>query len=145
MSETERVVAILGGGQALGRRAPKTEFDLIALVRKGVPYRALASAKAALEVSNDDLSKFLNLKKRTLARRRGEERLTADESERLVRLARVAARAEEVLGDRPAALRWIRKPNRALGGASPIELLDTDLGLDAVLNVLGRIEHGVFS
>jgi putative toxin-antitoxin system antitoxin component (TIGR02293 family) len=145
VSETERVVAILGGGQALGRTAPKTEFDLIALVRKGVPYRALASAKAALEVSNDDLSRYLRLKKRTLARRRGEQRLTADESERLVRLARVAARAEEVLGDRAAALRWIRKPNRALGGGVPIELLDTDLGLDAVLNILGRIEHGVYS
>lgn len=145
MSETERVVAILGGGQALGWAAPKTEFELIALVRKGLPYRALANAKAALEVSNDDLARFLHLKKRTLARRRRERRLTADESERLVRLARVAARAEEVLADRPSALRWIRKPNRALGHVPPIELLDTDLGLDAVLNVLGRIEHGVFS
>ncbi len=145
MSETERVVAILGGGRTLGRTPPKTEFDLIALVRKGVPYRALANAKAALEVSNDDLSRFLHLRKRTLARRRGEERLTANESERLVRLARVAARAEEVLGDRGSALRWIRKPNRALGSAPPIELLDTDLGLEAVLGILGRIEHGVFS
>lgn len=145
MSETERVVTILGGGRALGRATPKTEFDLIALVRRGVPYRSLASAKAALEVSNDDLSRFLHLKKRTLARRRGEQRLTADESERLVRLARVAARAEEVLGGRAAALRWIRKPNRALGEVPPFELLDTDLGLDAVLAVLGRIEHGVFS
>jgi len=145
VSETERVVAILGGGQALGRAAPKTEFELIALVRKGVPYRALAKAKIALEVTTDDLSRFLHLKKRTLARRRGEQRLTADESERLVRLARVAARAEEVLGDRGSALRWIRKPNRALGNVPPIELLDTDLGLEAVLNTLGRIEHGVFS
>ena len=50
-----------------------------------------------------------------------------------------------MLGDRASAPRWIRKPNRALGGGSPIELLDLDLGLDAVLNVLGRIEHGVFS
>jgi putative toxin-antitoxin system antitoxin component (TIGR02293 family) len=145
MSDTARVVAILGGGRAFGRTAPRTAFDLIALVRRGLSYRALASAKEALDVSNDDLSRFLHLKKRTLARRRGENRLTADESERLVRLARVAARAEEVLGDRAAALRWIRKPNRALGGVSPIALLDTDLGLDAVLDVLGRIEHGVFS
>ncbi len=145
VSETERVVAILGGGQALGRSTPKTEFELIALVRRGVPYRALAKAKTALDVTTDDLSRFLHLKKRTLARRRGEQRLTADESERLVRLARVAARAEEVLGDRASALRWIRKPNRALGNASPIELLDTDLGLEAVLTTLGRIEHGVFS
>lgn len=145
MSETERVVAILGGGQALGRSAPKTEFDLIALVRKGMPYRALANAKAALDVSSEDLSHFLRLKKRTLARRRGEQRLSPDESERLVRLARVAARAEGVLGDRAASLRWIRKPNRALGSVAPLELLDTDLGLDAVMNVLGRIEQGVFS
>ncbi len=145
MSEIERVVTILGGGRALGRSVPKTEFDLIALVRRGVPYRALESAKAALDVSNDDLSRWLHLKKRALTRRRGEEQLTAEESERLVRLARVVARAEEVPGERDAALSWMRSSNRALGGAAPPELLDTDLGLDAVLVVLGRIEHGVYS
>jgi hypothetical protein len=68
MFEIERVVTILGGGRVLGRSVPKTEFDLIALVRRGVPCRALESAKAALDVSNDDLSRWLHMKKRTLAR-----------------------------------------------------------------------------
>jgi putative toxin-antitoxin system antitoxin component (TIGR02293 family) len=52
--------------------------------------------------------------------------------------------AETVLGDAAAALDWLASPNRALGGESPMKLLDTDLGAKQVFDVLGRIEHGVF-
>ena len=62
-----------------------------------------------------------------------------------MRLVRVAARAEHVLGDRPTALDWLSSPNRALGGEKPIGLLDTDLGADQVLQALGRIEFGVYA
>lgn len=50
-----------------------------------------------------------------------------------------------VLGDRDAALRWLRTRNHALGGESPLELLDTGSGSRQVQELLGRIEHGVFS
>ena len=43
------------------------------------------------------------------------------------------------------ARQWLEEPNRALGGASPLEMLDTDVGAEAVRDVLGRIEDGVFS
>jgi putative toxin-antitoxin system antitoxin component (TIGR02293 family) len=80
-----------------------------------------------------------------LARRKQERRLRADESDRLLRLARVAAVAEDVLGAQDKAGRWLQKPNRALGGIVPLDLLDTDLGAEEVVTVLGRIEHGVYS
>lgn len=38
---------------------------------------------------------------------------------------------------------WIRKPQPALGGRKPEELLDTPTGLDAVMHVLGAIQSGV--
>lgn len=46
--------------------------------------------------------------------------------------------------DRPAH-RWLRKPNRALGGRTPLSLLDTAPGAELVSDVLVRIEHGSFS
>jgi len=54
----------------------------------------------------------------------------------------VVSRAREVLGE--AAGDWLRAPNRALGCA-PVELLGSAEGVERVLRVLGRIEHGVVS
>jgi putative toxin-antitoxin system antitoxin component (TIGR02293 family) len=62
-----------------------------------------------------------------------------------MRLADVAARAGSVFGSDEHASAWLREANGALGGATPLELLGTDVGAEAVLGVLGRIEHGVFS
>ena len=58
--------------------------------------------------------------------------------------SRVAAQATETLGD-DSGKRWLHTPNQALGGQRPLDLLDTDLGSRQVEEVLGRIEHGVYS
>jgi putative toxin-antitoxin system antitoxin component (TIGR02293 family) len=67
------------------------------------------------------------------------------ETERFLRFIRALTRASEVLGDLASALTWIRAPNRALGSVPPEELLDTDIGARSVMDILGRIEHGVYS
>ena len=82
---------------------------------------------------------------RTLARRKVSQTLRPDESDRLYRVARVAARAADVLGSSEKAERWLKKPNPALGDEVPLRILDTDIGAQQVEAVLGRIEHGVFS
>jgi putative toxin-antitoxin system antitoxin component (TIGR02293 family) len=83
---------------------------------------------------------------RTLQRKRTAKRpLSADESDRLARLARLLVRSEEALGDEEKAHRWLSQPNRALGGQRPLSLLDSDVGARAVERVLGRIEHGILS
>jgi len=71
--------------------------------------------------------------------------LAADESDRLYRFSRVLAHAEKVLGTRANATQWLHRPNRALNGIPPLTLLDTDIGATEVDDVLGRLEHGVFS
>jgi putative toxin-antitoxin system antitoxin component (TIGR02293 family) len=80
-----------------------------------------------------------------LARRKDKRTLNPVESDRLYRLARVALMAIEVLGSHEKAKQWLERPNRALGGETPLSLLDTDIGARQVEAVLGRIEHGVFS
>jgi putative toxin-antitoxin system antitoxin component (TIGR02293 family) len=54
-------------------------------------------------------------------------------------------RAEKALGDAEKAGRWLRKPNRALGGTRPLDLLASDVGARMVERALTRIEHGVVS
>ncbi|MBI2318149.1 MAG: DUF2384 domain-containing protein [Betaproteobacteria bacterium] len=60
-------------------------------------------------------------------------------------MARVAARAVEVLESPEKAASWLRRPNRALGGVAPLELLDTDAGVREVEAVIWRIAYGVYS
>ncbi len=82
---------------------------------------------------------------RTLQRRvaRGEA-LTEDESDRAVRLARIADHAERVFGDPEKAARWLRKPVPALHGRTPVALLQTETGARKVEDELIRIDHGIF-
>ena len=87
----------------------------------------------------------LGISERTLVRRKREGTLSSEESAKLVRVARVVARAEEVFEDFDAALDWLKSPNAAIGGVTPFSLLDTDIGAESVFDTLGRIEHGVYA
>jgi len=71
--------------------------------------------------------------------------LTSSESDRTVRMARVYANAVEMLGDEGKAIEWLGTPNRALGGESPLDQLDTDTGARMVEDILGRIAYGIYS
>lgn len=121
-------------------------MDLMPLIRRGLPSAALERMARHLDLSAVATIESLGLAKRTIARRLHEHKpLSTEESERVVRLARVFAEAKHVLGDEAKARRWLQKPNRALGGETPLHLLDTDIGASAVFEELGRIEHGVIA
>ncbi len=138
------ITELLGGPRVLGRRIAKTS-ELVETVRAGVPYKALESVRQAAGLSREEASTLLGIPPRTLARRRKEGRLTVEESDRVYRLAHLMARALEVFADQGKVLRWLRKPNRALGGVVPLSRLDTDAGTREIEGILGRLEHGVFS
>ncbi len=140
MSEAERIVAFLGGPKSVGRHT-RTPIEFVEAIRSGLSARAIRHASAHLAVSTTALSEYLGLKRRTLSRRTS--RLTPFESSRLYRLARLFARASEVLAGPDAARSWLRRPQRALGGAVPVSLLDNEAGAVAVERLLGRIEDGV--
>jgi len=138
------VVEMLGGEQTL-RRKVGNPMAMVAAVREGLPYRSLEAVMQTLGLSRQEVSEVLSLPPRTLARRKQQRRLQAGESDRLYRLARVGARAVDVLGSAQDAVVWLRQTNRALGGAAPLELLETDAGVEQVDEILGRIEYGMFS
>jgi len=144
MSIALSVEALLGGKQVLQSR-PRTPMQWIAVIRQGIPSVAIDSLTKTLRVTQAELASALGIPERTLARRKKEGMLNSEESSKLVRLARVIERAEEVFGDLDSSLDWLKSPNAALSGATPLSLLDTDIGAEGVLDTLGRIEHGVFA
>jgi putative toxin-antitoxin system antitoxin component (TIGR02293 family) len=144
MLTAARIAATLGGTRVLKRKS--FTFDqLHAQLRLGLPYSALEAVASGFEIAPADLVAVLQVPPRTLARRKREKRLRADESDRLFRLGRIAALAQDVLGSRPKATRWLHQPNAALGDAVPLRQLDTDPGARQVEDVLLRIAHGVYS
>lgn len=142
--ETIRSVeSLLGGRRA--RAKPPTALDWVEMIRRGIPAAAVETLCKAVQVSQSDLARTLGIPERTLARRKREGTLNSEESAKLLRLARVVGRANEVFEDSRAGLQWLKSPNAALAGSTPLSLLDTDIGADSVLDTLGRIEHGVFA
>ena len=83
------------------------------------------------------------LPRKTLAHRRKLGTLTSEQSDRLMRVLRLLAAAEETFGNREKAATWLRRPTAALAGKRPLDLLDTNEGAREVETLLGRISHGI--
>ncbi len=143
--ETSRSVESLLGGRSVLRANPHSALEWIDVIRRGIPAAAVESMRQATKVSRSELARALGIPERTLARRKRTGVLNSEESAKLVRLARVVGRANQVFEDSDAALDWLKSPNAAFAGKTPFSLLDTDIGAESVLDTLGRIEHGVFA
>jgi len=141
VNELHAVIEELGGDPVFGRSL-RTESDLQAAIREGFPPMVVEELMHSAGLTLKELAASLDLSPRSLQRRRRERRLARHESDRLYRLARIIALAKRYLGDGATATRWLRRPNRALGGSTPLQSVDTELGARAVENVLGRIAYG---
>ena len=69
---------------------------------------------------------------------------THSPEDRAERVARIRDRAEQVFGEPNKAALWLNRPNRSLSHQTPLETTQTDTGLQLVMTILGRIEHGVY-
>ncbi|TVP51168.1 MAG: DUF2384 domain-containing protein [Gemmatimonadales bacterium] len=134
----------LGGEKTLPRDV-QSDLELADAVRSGLSYSAVEHVIERGMLLPAEVYELVG-SRRSLDRKKKEDRvLSPVESDRLARVARLIGRAEEALGDRDAAHRWLRKQNRALGGRRPLDLLASDIGARTVEQALGRIEHGVHS
>ncbi len=144
VNELKAVVQELGGRRTLGR-ALSSNRDLREAIREGFPPAVVEELMRASGLTLKELSSALDLSVRSLQRRRRSGRLARFESDRLYRLARIVAIANQYLGDHERAMRWLKHPNRALGGIAPVSAIDTELGARQVESILGRIAFGGIS
>ncbi len=144
LAHARLIANALGGRKVLKTDVGSTQA-LMRTIESGLPYGSLDALTDRFGLTRVEVATAARIPLRTLARRKRERKLHADESDRLVRLARVAAEAARVLGDEREAGAWLRDDNIALGGARPIDLVQTDLGARQVEDVIGRIEFGVYS
>ena len=140
-TEIQELAAELGGRRVLGRSL-RNDADVRDAIREGFPQPVIQSLMDACGLTLPQLAEALDLSSRSLQRRKSEGRLARHESDRLYRLARIFALSKRYLGNQADAARWLKKPNRALGGDVPLSLIDTEAGARSVENVLGRIAYG---
>src|SRR5712671_3157044 len=141
VNELRAVLRELGGRSVLGRNLA-SQRDLSDAIREGFPPAVVEELMRASGLTLKELADALDLSPRSLQRRRRSGRLARFESDRLYRLARIVALAQQSLGSHERAMNWLKRGNRALGGVAPIAVVDTELGSRQVENVLGRIAYG---
>ncbi len=121
-------------------------LELSDKVQAGFPFKAFTILTRSMEVSNKELAELVQISARTLNRRQKEGKLKADESDRLLRFARIFTHAVNLFeGDKEAAQNWLSADNRALKDESPLGASRTEEGAREVENLIVRLEHGVFS
>ena len=115
-------------------------------VADGMPVQEVVQFAKDAGFTNEELARLINIPPRTYARRiAGNSRLKVAEGERAVRLMRLFDRARAVFGTEENTRGWFNARILALGWKTPLQYAETEPGAREVENILGRIEHGVYS
>ncbi|WP_159650484.1 type II RES/Xre toxin-antitoxin system antitoxin [Vibrio atypicus] len=118
------------------------ELDLSNLVRDGVDPSVINTL-----IEHGFKKQELNwvIPSRTLSHRVSKsEKLTRDESAKVIRAARLTAQAVAVFGNEQKANNWLSKPKKKLDGRTPKEAMQDEFGGNIVEQLLLRIESGYF-
>jgi putative toxin-antitoxin system antitoxin component (TIGR02293 family) len=142
MIAPHRIAGILGGPPILGHRLASLA-SLNDAVSNGLPKAALRQTAARIFEDRAEQRQLMNriVPEATFKRRR--DRLSASESERTERIARVMAGAEFVWNNRADARRFLTTPHPALRGRTPLDTAFSELGARQVEEILDKIFHGL--
>jgi len=128
--------------EILGVQRLRTDQDLVTLVEERLPSRAIDALRHS--GLTDEEIYALVVPRRTLTHRRARrEPLSRDESDRVVRVARVVALCENVFGDPGRGWRWLRDAKRQFQGRAPLDVLATEAGARLVEELLYRMDDGM--
>lgn len=146
-SKTDRYNHLI---KLLGKKYIKTgienPFDFISVASRGVEAGVIVNFRNAFDLPRDVAAEMLNISEPTLYRWiKEDKKLERNFTIQLFELTDLFLFGNEVIGSQENFFKWLKLPNLALGGLEPKELLNIPGGIDKVRNLLGRIEHGVYS
>lgn len=82
---------------------------------------------------------------RTLSRLKSNQNIPPQAAEVTISLMRAYSKASEIFGSQENAVKWLKTPNSVLGNITPVQALSSRFGAEEVMDMLGRIEYGVYS
>ena len=122
-----------------------TSFEKIEIIKEGIFKKDLENLKEVADLDYDQLAQALSVTRATLINKKKNEKFSQSLSEKIVVLADIYSYGYEVFEDEEKFNSWIFRPNRALGGKAPFDLMDNQYGREEVKNIIGRIAYGVYS
>ena len=122
-----------------------TGFEKMHIVRDGVSKNDLELLKMKTALDYTMLAKALSVTRATLINKKKNEKFNAGLSEKILGMADLYSYGFEVFEDENRFTQWMSKPNKALGGQAPYDLIDNQFGREEVKNLIGRIDYGVYS
>jgi putative toxin-antitoxin system antitoxin component (TIGR02293 family) len=122
-----------------------TPMEKMKLSKMGVTKKYLEKVKAKTMLDYQKLANVLSINRATLINKKQEEKFSAAQSERIIGLDALYNHGLETFQDKDKLNGWLNSPNRALGGKIPYDVMDNQFGREEVLNLLGRIQWGVYS
>lgn len=136
--------------EILGKKYIRTKiespFDFITIATKGVNANIIVNFRNHFDIPRAYTAELLNVSEPTIYRWiRNNKKLERNYSVQLFELADLFLYGSEVFENKTNFFTWLELPNTALGGLEPKELLEIPGGIAKVKELLGRIEHGVYS
>ncbi|REG82313.1 type II RES/Xre toxin-antitoxin system antitoxin [Algoriphagus antarcticus] len=121
-------------------------YDFITIANKGLNSNAIVHFKVYFDLSQKFTAALLNLSEPTLYRlQKSRQDLKRNSSVQLLEAADLFLYGIEVFESKENFFKWLHLPNTSLGDIEPQELIEIPGGISKVRDVLGRIEHGVYS
>jgi len=131
--------------------------ERVQIERDGVPYQVVQDLIQGIGVSSTDFQRYVRIPKATFTKKMKDKSLFAGTpGQSVVGLMELINKVEDMLAaerDNPEAAdfdvekwvgTWIERPQPALGGLAPAELMDTPSGRESVMRVLGAIQSGAY-
>jgi len=122
-----------------------TPMEKMKLSKIGVSKKYLEQVKTKTMLDYQKLANVLSINRATLINKKQDEKFSAAQSERIIGLDALFNQGLEVFQDKDKLNGWLNTPNRALGGKIPYDVMNNQFGREEVLNLLGRIQWGVYS
>lgn len=145
MSEFSIKSILRDPGVAYDAGTESTDLEMVQLARKGISKKALLQIAEMSDLSVSELSGLLPVSLRTIQRYKDTDLMDRAVSEQALHIAEVISIGSRVFSSLEDLQRWLHTESPALGHQKPVSFLDTGFGARMVCDLLGRIEHGVYS
>ncbi|MCU1248618.1 MAG: hypothetical protein JWQ49_1647 [Edaphobacter sp.] len=124
--------------------SPNSALDMAEIAEKGLPTDSIAYLKKK-GLTFSEVSEIV-ISPRTLKHRKARgEQLSVEETDRMLRVARIILLADQVFGNHEKALTWLRQIDERINDRTPLSMLHTESGGRLVENLLWQIDEGVYS
>ena len=124
----------------------ESNFDFITAADKGVNSQVISNFRKYFNLSLEVTSEMLNISEPTIYRwLKNNKNLDRNSSIKIMEVTSLFLYGIDVFGKKDKFFSWLNLPNIAIGGMAPISLIGLPEGVSKVRDLLGRIEHGIFS